>query len=142
MPPKKPLVENMTDAMWLAAHHLEDVDPTFSDLIADCMRNIKITLGAFNVVSFTSVFRLPPGAYVHGGMMMRHVAVPDSDWRSLLATQVVLRTSIYLHFTNSINVPIKLFHSQQRLIGLLRATIRFPYLSASPIKLMDHIING
>ncbi|VVC96958.1 unnamed protein product [Leptidea sinapis] len=49
VPPKKPLVEAMTDQMWLAVHHLNETDDTFKGLVDDCMKKITITIGTFNV---------------------------------------------------------------------------------------------
>lgn len=50
MPPKKPVLEAMTDQMWLSVNHLEHTDTNFKGIVDDCMRQIPITLGSFSVV--------------------------------------------------------------------------------------------
>ncbi|XP_072930463.1 dynein axonemal heavy chain 6 isoform X2 [Epargyreus clarus] len=49
VPPKKPAVEPLTEQMWLAVNHLEETDPSFGGLVADCLKKINITLGSFSV---------------------------------------------------------------------------------------------
>ncbi|XP_053624487.1 dynein axonemal heavy chain 6 isoform X1 [Plodia interpunctella] len=49
VPPKKPPIETLTDAIWLAANHLQETDPSFEGLVADCLKKIPITLGSFSV---------------------------------------------------------------------------------------------
>ncbi|XP_049884905.1 dynein axonemal heavy chain 6 [Pectinophora gossypiella] len=49
VPPKKPLLEAMTDQMWLAAHHLEECDESFQGIVEDCLKKIPISLGSFSV---------------------------------------------------------------------------------------------
>lgn len=51
VPPKKPPLEAMTDGMWLAVHHLDESEPRFAGLAHDCLRKIKVTVGAFSVVT-------------------------------------------------------------------------------------------
>ncbi|KAI8430873.1 hypothetical protein MSG28_001006 [Choristoneura fumiferana] len=49
VPPKKPAVEQLTDQMWLAANHLNEMDPSFAGLVADCTKKIDIQIGSFAV---------------------------------------------------------------------------------------------
>ncbi|XP_050361252.1 dynein axonemal heavy chain 6 [Nymphalis io] len=49
VPPKKPPIESLTEQMWLAVNYLEDSDPSFEGLAADCLRKIPIKLGTFSL---------------------------------------------------------------------------------------------
>lgn len=50
VPPKKPLLETMTEIMWLMIYHLDETDPAFQGIAKDCFRKIHISLGSFTVV--------------------------------------------------------------------------------------------
>ncbi|KOB72814.1 Dynein heavy chain 6, axonemal, partial [Operophtera brumata] len=49
VPSKKPAVETLSDAMWLAVNHLNETDPTFKGLEKDCLKRIPVHLGSFSV---------------------------------------------------------------------------------------------
>ncbi|XP_052746778.1 dynein axonemal heavy chain 6 [Bicyclus anynana] len=49
VPPKKPLIETLTDQMWLAVNHLEETDPRFAGLVDDCLKKINVQLGTFSL---------------------------------------------------------------------------------------------
>lgn len=72
VPPKKPPVEQLTDQMWLAANHLNEMDPSFAGLVADCTRKIDIQLGSFAVVRLYLY-------YVHKRTLIAIVSYTDHD---------------------------------------------------------------
>ncbi|KAJ2954382.1 hypothetical protein O0L34_g2646 [Tuta absoluta] len=49
VPPKKPLIETVTELMWLNVNHLEETDESFKGIIEDYLKKIPITVGSFSV---------------------------------------------------------------------------------------------
>ncbi|XP_063373463.1 dynein axonemal heavy chain 6 [Cydia amplana] len=49
VPPKKPLIESLTEQIWLQANHLNEMDPSFQGIVEDCLKKIHIKIGSFEV---------------------------------------------------------------------------------------------
>ncbi|XP_037299908.1 dynein heavy chain 6, axonemal isoform X2 [Manduca sexta] len=49
VPVKKPLVESLTDQMWLTINHLQETDSSFTGILDDCLKKIPISIGSFSV---------------------------------------------------------------------------------------------
>ncbi|PZC80020.1 hypothetical protein B5X24_HaOG215489 [Helicoverpa armigera] len=60
VPPKKPLIEALTEQMWLATNHLNETDPHFAGLANDCLQKIPITLGMFSLDIHVDTSNLMP----------------------------------------------------------------------------------
>ncbi|RVE44268.1 hypothetical protein evm_011063 [Chilo suppressalis] len=57
VPPKKPMVDTLSEQMWLCVHHLQETDESFAGLVDDCLKKIPITVGSFSVVRLESMLK-------------------------------------------------------------------------------------